>query len=288
MKPLDLLLALTVMLIWGVNFVAAKLGLAQIPAILLIAMRFAAVALFLLPFARLPRGRLRKIAGLSVVLGCAHFSFMFSGLRDLDAATAAILTQIQVPFAAAIAAVVYRERLGWARALGMAIAFAGVALMVGEPKLTANYLPMALVIIAAFLWALANVQIKQLGPMNAFSLNAYLALFAAPQLLIVSLILEHGHGPALATAHWPTVIFSILFMAVMVQIVSYAMWYRLLRLYPVNQIMPLTLLVPVFGVLSGVVFLHESLGWPALVGGAATLAGVALIVLWPTVPARKT
>jgi O-acetylserine/cysteine efflux transporter len=286
MKPLDLLLALAVMLIWGVNFVAAKLGLAQLPPILLISMRFAAVALLLLPFARLPRGRLRKIATLSVLLGCAHFSFMFTGMKDLDAATAAILTQIQVPFAAGIAAVVYRERLGWARALGMAVAFGGVALMVGEPRFGGDYWPMALVIIAAFLWASANVLIKQLGPINGFSLNAYLALFAAPQLLIVSFVLESNHAPALANANWPVVIFSVLFMAVLVQIVSYAIWYRLLRLYPVNQIMPLTLLVPVFGVLSGVIFLDETLGWRAILGGMATLLGVAIIVLWPMRPKR--
>ncbi len=62
MRPLDLLLAITVMLIWGINFVVAKLGLAELPAIFLMAMRFGAVALILLPFVKLPRGRLKGIA----------------------------------------------------------------------------------------------------------------------------------------------------------------------------------------------------------------------------------
>jgi O-acetylserine/cysteine efflux transporter len=288
MKSVDLLLAVAVMLIWGVNFVAAKMGLAELPAILLMSIRFATVAVLLLPFARLPRGRLRRIVILSTLLGCAHFSFMFTGLRDLDAATAAVLTQTQVPFAALIAAVVFRERLGWWRAAGMALAFAGVAIMVGGPRLTTSFWPMALVIVAAFLWAAANIQIKQLGPINGFSLNAYMALFAAPQLLAVSLAVESGQGAALANAHWPTVIFSVLFMAVLVQIVTYAVWYRLLRLYPVNQIMPLTLLVPVFGVLSGVVFLNETLVWREILGSVATLAGVAIIVLGPAPPPCAT
>jgi O-acetylserine/cysteine efflux transporter len=113
-----------------------------------------------------------------------------------------------------------------------------------------------------------------------------MALFAAPQLLTVSLFVESGQSEALASANWPVVIFSVLFMAVLVQIVTYAVWYRLLRLYPVNQIMPLTLLVPVFGVLSGVVFLDESLVWREVLGTLATLLGVAIIVLRPAPPPR--
>jgi O-acetylserine/cysteine efflux transporter len=286
MRPFDLLLGVTVMLIWGANFIAAKLGVGQLPPILLMSIRFATVAVMLLPFARVPRGRIRGVLALSVTLGCVHFSCMFTGLRGLDAGTTAILTQTQVPFAAALAAIIYRERLGWVRALGMVVAFAGVVLMLGEPRITANLWPVALVIFAAFLWALSNIQIKQLGPINGTSLNAYLALFAAPQLLVVSLALESDQVGALATADWSRVIFSILYMAILTQIVSYLMWYRLLRRYPVNQVMPLTLLVPVFGVLSGVIFLDEALGWRAVLGGIATLAGVAIIVLQPLPTAK--
>jgi len=287
MKPADLALGVTVMLIWGVNFVAAKLGVGQLPPILLMAIRFATVAALLLPFARLPRGRLRGIAALSFTLGCAHFSCMFTGLRGLDAGTTAILTQTQVPFAAALAAIIYREKLGWIRAAGMIVAFGGVAMMAGEPRFTDNLGSVALVLIAAFLWAASNIQIKQLGPINGTSLNAYLALFSAPQLALVSSTIESGHRAALANADWSVVAFSILYMAVLTQIVSYVMWYRLLRLYPVNNVMPLTLLVPVFGVLSGVVFLDEALGWRAVVGGAATLIGVAVIVLYHRAPAPQ-
>lgn len=280
MKPLDLLLALLVMLIWGVNFVVAKLGLAEIPAILLMAMRFGAVALFLVPFVRLPRVRLRGIVLLSFSLGTVHYAFMFSGMRDLDAGLTAILTQTQVPFSALLAAILYGERLGWVRGFGMAVAFVGVAIMVGEPQLDIQLIPVLLVIIGAFVWAVSNIQIKELGPVNGFSLNAYLGLFAAPQLLLASFLLEDNHGVALAQADWTAVIFAVLYMAVMVQIVSYAIWYRLLRLYAVNQLMPLTLLAPVLGVVAGVVLRGEPVTTQSLLGAAATLAGVAIIVLW--------
>ncbi len=280
MKPFDLFLAVVVMLIWGINFVVAKLGLAELPAIFLMAMRFGAVALFLLPFVKVPRGRLKRIALLSVSLGTVHYALMFTGMSRLDAGTTAILTQIQVPFSALIAAVIYGERLGWVRAGGMAVAFAGVAVMMGEPRLTDDLPAVGLVLVATFVWAVANIQIKELGPVNGFSLNAYLGLFAAPQLLIASFLIESSHREAVAEADWLAVLFAVLYLAVMVQIVSYAIWYRLLRLYPVNQVMPITLICPVIGILAGVVLRGEILTWPIVLGSAATLTGVAIIMLW--------
>lgn len=286
MRPFDLFLAVVVMLIWGGNFVVAKLGLAELPAILLMAMRFGAVALLLLPFVKMPRGRLKGILILSFSLGTVHYAFMFTGMKALDAGTTAILTQIQVPFSALIALFMYGERLGWVRAGGMAVAFAGIAVIMGEPRMIAEIVPVSFVIIATLVWALANIQIKELGPVNGFSLNAYLGLFAAPQLLIASFLLESDHREAATQADWGAVLLAVFYLSVMVQIVSYAIWYRLLRLYPVNQVMPISLLGPVFGVLAGVVFRGEVLTVQMIAGSIATLGGVALIMLWPAPPPR--
>lgn len=278
MRPLDFGLILVVMVIWGLNFVAAKWGLAQIPPIFLMALRFGLVAALLLPFVKLPREKLGGIAALSFTLGCVHFSLMFTGLRDTDAAAAAIAIQSQVPFAALLAAILFKDRLGWRRAAGMALAFAGIVIIAGEPRFFANLMPLLIVIAASFMWAVANIQIKQLGPVDGFALNAYLGLFAAPQLLAVSAVLESGQIDALLHADWRAY-GSLVFMAVMVTIITYAMWYRLLRRYSVNQVMPFTLLVPIFGVLSAVLLLDEPFGWRLALGGVATIAGVAIIVL---------
>jgi O-acetylserine/cysteine efflux transporter len=278
MKPIDAGIILLVMLIWGLNFVMGKWALAQVPPIFLMALRFALVAALLLPFVTLPRDRLRGILALSITLGCVHFSLMFTGLRDVDAAVASIAIQTQVPFAALLAAMFLGDRLGWRRLLGMALAFAGIAVMAGEPRFSSNLLPIGLIVAGALMWAIANIQIKQLGAVDGFALSAYMSLFAVPQLLAASYLLESGQVDALARATWQAWA-SLAYMAVMVTIISYAMWYRLLRRYPVNQAMPFTLLVPIFGVLSGVVLLDEPLGWRIVIGGLATVAGVGIIVI---------
>ena len=215
---------------------------------------------------------------MSFTLGCVHFSLMFTGLRDLDAAAAAIAIQIQVPFAALIAAVFLDDKLGWRRTLGMVLAFAGVVIIAGEPRVSGALFPLFLVIAASFMWAVANVQIKQLGRVDGFALNAYLGLFAAPQLFLASALLEEGQVQAVVNADWVGWS-AVLYMAVMVTIVSYVLWFRLLRRYTVNQAMPFTLLVPVIGVLSAALVLDEPLTWRVILGGVATIAGVGVIVL---------
>jgi O-acetylserine/cysteine efflux transporter len=278
MRPSDVVLVLIVMVIWGLNFVIAKWGLAQFPPIFMIALRFAMVAVLLLPLVRVPKKKLGGIALLSFTLGCLHFSLMFSGLNGTDAAAAAIAIQIQVPFAALIAAVVLKDRIGWRRAGGMALAFVGIVIMAGEPRFSDDLLPLGLVIAGSFMWAVANVQIKQLGAVDGFALNAYLGLFAAPQLFLASAFLESGQIEALRTADWVGWS-AVAYMAILVTIISYVMWYRVLRRYTVNQAMPFTLLVPVLGVLSAALLLDEPLTWRVILGGVATVAGVAVIVL---------
>ena len=278
LRPLHMLLILGIMLLWGINFAVAKIGLQQLPPIFLIASRFLLVALLLLPFAKRPEGQWGAIIAIAFTLGLLHFSFMFNGLKTVDAATAAIAIQLQVPFASLLAALFFKDRLGWRRALGMAIAFLGVAVVAGEPRLGGQYLALGLIITASFIWSIANVQIKRLDPIDGVSLNAWVAVFATPLLFGASLILEDGQWEAVRQADF-WAYFAVVYQAVVVVVIGYGFWYWLMRRYQINQIMPATLLVPPFGVLSGVVFLGESLTLNLIAGGLMTVVGVAIIII---------
>jgi O-acetylserine/cysteine efflux transporter len=273
-----MVMALIVMVIWGFNFAVAKFGLRDFSPIFLMCLRFVGVAALLLPFVRIPRGQMKEIFILSVLLGSLHFPLMFTGLTGVDAATASIAIQLQVPFSSILAAVLYRDKLGWKRGLGMAISFGGVIVIAGEPRALDNTFYLGLVIAAALVFSIVNIQIKRIGNINGFTLNGWMALMAAPQLLVATLVMETGQWQQLTSATWLGWS-SIAYMAVMVTIVSYLMWYPLVRKYPVNQTMPWTLLAPVFGVLSGILVLGEPMTPAMVVGGALTLVGVAVIVI---------
>ena len=277
-RPLHIFFFVSIAVIWGFNFAIAKIGLAQLPPIFMMSLRWALVGLLLAPFVKPPRGRWRPVLLVSFTLGFLHFAIMFTGLKELDAATAAIAIQLQVPFAALLAALFLNDTLGWRRALGMGVAFVGVAIIAGEPRLAGNYISLVLVIVAACIWSVSNIQIKTMGEIDGMTLIAWIGVFAAPQLAIASLILENGQGAALVAADWRA-LGAVLYQAGAVVIVGYGGWFWLLRRYTVNQIMAFTLLVPGFGVLSGVLLLGETLT-PALIGGGLlTVLGVGVITL---------
>jgi O-acetylserine/cysteine efflux transporter len=278
LRPLHIVAIVGVMAIWGLNFAVAKIGLQQLPPILMVALRFGLVALLLGPFAKPPRGRWRQVFLISVTLGLLHFSLMFTGLSGIDAATAAIAIQLQVPFAALLAAVFFKDMLGWRRSLGMAIAFGGVVLIAGEPRLEGSYFSLALVILAACIWSVANIQIKMLGEIDGMTLNAWVAIFATPQLVLASMVLEDGQLEALTAADWRAYA-SVVYQSVLVYGLGYGTWYRMIGRYRVTQTMPFILLVPVFAVVSGILLLGEILTATLMTGGLLTIAGVGIIVL---------
>ena len=271
------LLAVTV--VWGFNFAVVKTGLGIMPPIAFVALRFAVVGVMLLPWLRWPQRRLPDLVLLSVILGVVHFSLMFTGMRGLDVATASIAIQLQVPFAAILAAIFFKETLHWRRLTGMAIAFAGVVLIAGEPRLSGNLLPLFLVIAAACTWAGATIQIKRIGDdVDVLALNGWVALLAAPQLALLSWAIEDGQLSAIAAADWRLWL-SVAFQALLVTIFGYSVWYRLMRRFSVNQVMPFTLLVPLFGVLSGVIFFDDRLTLLMMIGGLCTIVGIAIIII---------
>lgn len=278
MRPLDLALAVLVATVWGGNFVVAKAGLTEVPPLLFMTVRFVLVALCLLPFTAWPRGQILPLALYGLVMGGVHFSLMFTALVTIDAATASILSQLCVPFATLLAMLVFKDRPGWRRLSGMAIAFGGVFIIIGEPRFEGGLGPALMVIGAAFAWGLGAVQAKAIGDIDAFTLNGYMALFAVPPLAVLSLVFEADHIQALASAShigWG----SILYQSFAVVIFGYGIWYRLLRQNPISLIMPFMLLVPLIGVIAAVLFLDEAMTAQLAVGGTLTVLGVAIIIL---------
>ena len=283
---------LLVQLLWGVNFAIAKFGLDSFSPIFFVALRFSLVAILLVFVVGLPkRSMLGRLLPLSATMGVMHFTLIFLGMARLDAATSSIAVQLQTPVAAIMAAFFFGERLGWRRIVGMIVAFGGVLLIAGEPRFSENPWPLLSVIAAALVWAAGNIQVKALGDqVDAVQLNGWIAILAAPQLLIASWLIEGPqwqHIPEVTWTGWG----ALLFQAVVIAIFTYWIWYNMMRRYPVNQVMPFTLLLPMIGVAAGALMRHKEVTWQMVVGGLATVAGVGIIVIRrPAVvaPATKT
>lgn len=278
MKPLDILAALAVVTVWGGNFVAMRSGALEIPPYFLLGLRLAVASAALVWFAKSPRGMLVPLTAISATLCTLHFGLGLVGVQHIEAGTGAIAMQVSVPFAALIAWVAFRETFGWRRAAGMAMAFAGIAIVAGMPRIGARLDMFLLMIVSAFFFALASIQIRRLGAVDFMSVNAWVSIPGMPQAFLVSWALEDGQWSALSHAGLPA-IGGIFYMALCASVIGQGLWYWLLPRHPTNQVMPFTLLVPLLGVLFGVVLLGEALSWQLAAGGALTVGGVAVILV---------
>ncbi len=265
--------------IFGGSIVTAKIGMMEMSPLVFVTVRFAVATILLLPLLRLPLKRALATIVLSLFMGGLHFVAMFAGFDGIDAASASIILLIEVPLAALLAAIFYRDYLGRRRGVGMVIALAGVAIVIGEPRFEGSYGSVLLVFAGAALWASGMVQLKSLaGTFKPLELNAWVTVLSLPQLLLATWLLEPDAWQQVRSAgleSWA----AVGYQAVIVTFGAYWLWNRAMSRYDVNQTVPFTLTVPIYGVALGAVMLGESITLPMLIGGILTVSGVAGVVL---------
>ena len=278
MKPLDTLSAISVAIIWGMGFVIAKAAMEHFSPILLMALRFTLTALCMIWFFRPDPKLFNKLFWIAFVSAAIQYSLTFTGVSGIDASTAALLIQLEVPFAILLAAVILGDKLTIRQGVGVSLAFCGAILIVGEPKLASNMRYVLMVIGGGFAWSLGQIMIKMMRVSGGFSLISSVAVFAAPQLFIASYLLEDNQIDQIITAS-PAAWAAVVYLGLVMTALGYAMWYRLLGLYDVNMVMPFLLLLPVASVVGGYLFLDEILTTKIAIGGLLALAGVAIITV---------
>jgi O-acetylserine/cysteine efflux transporter len=271
-----ILLAIAINVSWGLTFVFVKPALEHMPPLLIVGLRFAILAAMLLPFAGWPRGHFRELAVLGIVLGPIHMAPGYLGLSQVDASVTTMIMQLQVPFASLLAWLVWRERLGWPRAIGMAVAFAGIALIAGEPRTASAPWAIATLIVSALFFVVYSMLLKHYAVTNPMQLHGWASLFAAPPVLAMSLAFEDGQMTAIVSGAWQPWA-AIAYSVVVITIITFSLWQWLLRRYAVNQTMPFLLIMPVTGVLGGYFILGEPMSVQRALGTAVTILGVALI-----------
>jgi drug/metabolite transporter (DMT)-like permease len=274
----DVGLAVLVALIWGMGFVVAKAGMAHFPPILLMALRFSVTALALVWFLEPLGANAKRLALVSVVGATLQYSLTFTGVKGVGAGLAALVVQLEVPFLVLLGALLLGERPSRWKWVGIAIAFAGAALIAGQGRFGADRMPLLLLVLGALFWAFGQVLVRGVTSMSGLSVTAWTAVLATPQLYLASALFETGQIDALRTAGvevWGAAIYLGLVMTAL----GYALWNSLILRHEVGRVAPFLLLLPVFSVIGGIVFLGEEIEPIRLLGGAVVLGGVAVITL---------
>lgn len=280
MAPKDLLLALVVVLAWGVNFVVIKVGLHGVPPMLLGALRFTLAAVPAVFFIKRPQIPWRWLLAYGVTISFGQFAFLFSAMYvGMPAGLASLVLQAQAFFTLIFAGLFLHERFRAPNVIGLAIASVGLAVIGMQGGHAMTLAGFVLTLCAAGSWALGNIVTKKVGKIDLVGLVVWGSLIPPLPFFALSCALEGPQRIAAALAGiGATSIFAVVYLAFVATLLGYSLWSRLLSRYPASQVAPFSLLVPIVGLASASVFLDEHLTTPQIAGAALVMAGLAVNV----------
>ena len=275
----DILIAISVPILLGFGFVIAKPAMEYFPPYLLMGMRFTIPALILVWWFPIPKGLFLDLFKVSFIGNTLQYGLTYNGLNIIDASSAVLLIQLEVPFGILIAFFLLKEIPSIKNIIGLVIAFFGVFILTGAPNLEGKYFGVLLTLSGAFTWSLGAVMAKPLSKkIGAFALMTWLAVFSGPMLILISVIVNGNPIQYILFANfysWLTVIYLGFFM----QPAAYGAWYYVLSKYPVNKVMPVLLLLPITGLITAIFLLGEDPPKQVFLGGTVIVFGVGMILL---------
>ncbi len=280
MQTKDWALAMLVVVAWGVNFVVIKWGLDGLPPMLLGALRFTLVAFPALLFIKPPKLPLQWLLAYGVTISFGQFALLFSAMQvGMPAGLASLVLQAQAIFTLIFALIFLGERWQGQQVWALLIAGGGLALLATQSQSGGmTVLGFMLTISAAAAWGLGNIinrQIGQFSSVNLLSLVVWSALIPPLPFMLLSYWLE---GPDLIRSSLAAIgldsILAVLYLALVATIFGYSSWAYLLRHYPASQVAPLTLMVPVVGLLAAWLLLGETLNTLQALGILLVMLGL--------------
>ena len=275
----DTLIASLVPIFLGFGFVIAKPAFESFPPILLMGLRFTFAASILIWWFPIPKRYLKKIFIASFVANTLQYSITYTGLNYIEASSAVLLVQMEVPFGVIFAYFMLKEKPTLRALIGITIAFIGVYILTGSPNLDGKFFGIALTILGSAIWALGQVIVKPLSKeINPLALVAWLALFSGPILISLSAIIDGNTINYLTKAsfdHWLIAIYIGFFM----QPITYGCFYYVLKNNPLYKVLPIvTMGIPPTGLLAAIFLLGEKPTAELFIGGAIIIFGVIMII----------
>ncbi|MEI8595796.1 EamA family transporter [Photobacterium sp. Hal280] len=280
MKSKDMVLALLVVVIWGVNFSVIKIGLETLPPILFSALRFAVVAVpavFFIPF---PKTSVWNVLGVGVFLGVLKFGLLFIAMKaDASAGLSSLILQAQVFFTIGLSVLLYQEKVSRYQALGIFVAVAGFGLFFLDADGNITAMGLMMILAAAFCWAIANSIMKRMQGVNLLHFMVWVSLVPPMPLLLISYFTETAQPLDVLFAATSDTWLALLYVSYISTLLAFALWGYLLKSYPAATVTPFALLIPVVGMFTSTLVLNERMTETELAGAGLIFAGLTCCIL---------
>jgi O-acetylserine/cysteine efflux transporter len=279
LSALERLAIAAIILTWGLNNAAAKVATAELPPMMVGALRFALALAFLAPFLKPPFPWSRRLLAICLLSGPIHFGIIYVAFGMAKSLSPLVVaTQLWIPFTALFAWRMLGETMKPLAVAGLVVAFVGVAWMSLDPHGAADLPAILLGVVASACWALATVFVRQTPGAKPLQVQALTAVVAAPVLLVMSFGFEDNVVERVKTAA-PIAWACVAFAGVVSTIGASALLFWLVQRREAGRVTPYFLLTPLVSCTIGVLFMGDALSPQLVIGAAATMAGVALVAL---------
>jgi O-acetylserine/cysteine efflux transporter len=261
MKISHLLLAILITAIWGINFSVIKIGLSSVDPFILAGIRFTLCALPALFFIKKPDVPWRYIIGYGLVFGIGLWGLVNLGIKaGLSAGIASLLLQFSAFFTILLGSVVFKESLTRYQIAGFALACTGLLSIVFITDGSVTFTGTLLVLAGAIAWSIANIIIKRSATKQIFAFLVWSSAFSPLPLFLLDWLVNGSNGYTALVSHVDyRAVLSILFQVYPNTLFGYWVWNSLLKQYPISTVAPLSLLVPVFGILGSMAIFGEAI-----------------------------
>jgi len=278
----DYCLLLIMVLIWGCNYVVGKIGLTELPPLLFMGLRFLLAAIIIYPFLKHTGVNHKSIFIYSVIVGLIHFGAIFSGLSVGEASVVILVSQLSVPLTVILSFTFFSEKTNLATLIGIVLSIIGTALFTLALENNLNLLTVIYSLIGAISWSIGTIWMKnKLNNHSVITINFWLALYSTPMFFVLSSVIE-GSVMQNLTGLSIRSFGALLYQSILVIIVGYGIWNFAISKYQTSKVVPITLLVPLIGLISSYIFLNESLKLIQIIGVLITLSGTYFIMFKKT------
>lgn len=291
MSRVDYGLAFLVVAAWGANFTVIKLGLEGMPPLLLAALRYALAAFPAVFFVPRPAVSASYLVFYGLAVGVGQFGCLFFAMHiGMPAGLASVVLQSQAFFTLLFGAVLLRESVSPRQIAGLCVAAAGLYLIgtfASGPGIKALPLSaLGLTLLGAAFWGLSNIVVRRAEfamprgkSLDTFGLVIWSSLVPPIPLFLLAYLLsarELGQADYEINA---VAVAAALYLAYVATLFGYGTWCRLLSRYPAGRVAPLSLLVPVTGLLTARLVLDEQLSTEQWIGCLLVLCGLAVGII---------
>ena len=277
--PRDLAVAAVMNLLWGMNIIAVKMAVTEIPPLTAAFLRQLIVFLVCLSWLRIVPGRMRELLGLGLLTGGLFFLVInLSMAIATNVSALAIASQLGVPFSMLLAVIVFKERIHKYRIAGVTLSLLGVAILVFDPAVAGELPGIALTALGSLIWACSSLIQRNLKGVPVLTMYAWIGLVGALVAGPVALAFEPEGVRAipqipLSSVGW------VAFSAIGSTLIGHGSMSWLLQRHPIASVTPLTLASPVLSVLFASWFFATPLTPLMILGGIVALTGVAIVTI---------